>query len=288
MSSFTSGADLPREPAPKRKASLGRRLLNHFLILFGLLAALEVANRTGLIDELLFPAPSQIFVSVIRIYFEQGNIWPHLWVTLSQVLSGFALGTTIGILLAIAAGMSDVLRRYLKPYIVILEATPRIAIGPLIIAWFGFGFEAKLVIVTIICFFPPFVNTLTGMLTTDSDRVEMMRSLGASKNQIFFKVMLPGMVPIVMAGVRLSIAAALGGALVAEFISANAGMGVLMNRYTYTLNMPSAFASLLTLTVVGFLLYRTMEIIEAKIVFWSTDSEMQRVSRRRAAGWRSA
>jgi NitT/TauT family transport system permease protein len=284
MSLVTDASPLPAALAP-RKVAL-RRLLTHLGILLGLLGLLELVTRTGLVDELLFPAPTAIIESLVRIYYTQGNIWAHLRVTLTQVIAGFFAGTTLGILLAVAAGMSDTLRRYMKPYVVILEATPRIAIGPLVIAWFGFGFEAKLVIVTMVCFFPPFVNTLTGMISTDEDRMEFMRSLGASRRQTFFKLMLPGMVPTVMAGARLAMASALGGALVAEFISANEGMGVLMNRYTYTLNMPSAFASLLTLTAVGFLLYHTMEIIEERIVFWSSDAGMQRIGRRRAAAWR--
>ncbi len=278
--------DLPAAADPQaRRKTLARRVVTHVAILAGLLALLELVTRTGIVDELLFPAPSAILESFVRIYYTQGNIWPHLWVTMTQVLAGFFVGSTLGILLAIAAGMSETLRRYMKPYVVILEATPRIAIGPLIIAWFGFGFESKLAIVTLVCFFPPFVNTLTGMLSVDEDRLQMMRSLGASRVQTFWKLMLPGMVPIVMAGVRLSMASALGGALVAEFISANEGMGVLMNRYTYSFNMPSAFASLLTLTIVGFLLYRIMEIIEARIVFWNNDTQMLRTSKRRAAAW---
>lgn len=278
----------PEAEGSARRKTTARRIVTHLAILLCLLAVLEFATRAGFVDQLLFPRPSSILESFVRIYFIQGNVWWHLWVTMTQVIAGFFVGTTLGILLAIAAGMSDVLRRYMKPYVVILEATPRIAIGPLIIAWFGFGFESKLVIVTLVCFFPPFVNTLTGMLTTDEERMEMMRSLGATKSQVFWKLMLPGMAPIIMAGIRLAMTAALGGALVAEFISANEGMGVLMNRYTFALNMPSAFASLLTLTIVGFFLYRTMEIIEAKVVFWSNDREMQKVARRRAAAWSSA
>jgi len=270
--------------APRRGFRLWS-LAGHFVILIGLIGLLELLTRFDIVDGLLFPRPSAIFESFVRIYFIQGNVWHHLWVTMSQVLAGFFFGSVLGTALAVAAGVNETLRRYLKPYVVILDATPRIAIGPLIIAWFGFGFEAKLVIVTLVCFFPPFVNTLTGMLTTDEDRLQMMRSLGASKGQILWKVMLPAMVPTVMAGVRLAMAAALGGALVAEFVSANEGMGVLMNRYTYTLNMPSAFASLFTLTIVGFALYRTMEIVEAKLVFWRNDAEMQNASRRRARAW---
>lgn len=276
-----------KDPATRRKTA-SRRMFSHIGILICVLAVWEFVTWSGIADPLMFPRPSAIVRSLILIYFIQGNIWWHLWITMSLVLAGFFIGSLFGMGLAIAVGLSDTLRRYLKPYIIIMEATPRIAMGPLLIAWLGFGFESKLAIVVLVCFFAPFVNTLTGMLTTDQERMEMMRALRATKRQIFWKVMLPGMMPIVMAGLRLAMASALGGALVAEFISADQGMGVILTRYTSILNMPSAFASLLTLTAVGFLLYRMMEVIEARIVFWQNDHQMQRVSRRRAAKWRNA
>ena len=287
MSIIAAEAAPEKDPARRRSVAT-RRIFNHLAILFCVLAVWEFVTWSGLADPLMFPRPSQIVVSLVRIYFVQGNIWWHLWITMIEVLVGFFVGTLFGMGLAIAAGLSELLRRYMKPYVIIMEATPRIAMGPLMIAWLGFGFNSKLAIITLVCFFAPFVNTLTGMLTTDEERMEMMRSLRASKSQMFWKLMLPGMMPIVMAGIRLAMASALAGALVAEFISANEGMGVILNRYTHALNMPSAFASLLTLTAVGFLLYRTMEIIEARIVFWQNDHEMQRVSKRRAAKWRNA
>jgi len=280
--------EVPLADGSARRRVTGRRIRNHLTIFACVLLVWEFVTWSGLVDTLLFPRPSAIVTSLVRIYFIQGNIWWHLWVTMHEVIIGFVVGTLFGMGLAIAVGLSEVLRRYMKPYVIIMEATPRIAMGPLMIAWLGFGFNSKLAIITLVCFFAPFVNTLTGMLTTDEDRMEMMRSLRATRRQMFWKLMLPGAMPIIMAGIRLAMASALAGALVAEFISANEGMGVILNRYTQSLNMPSAFASLLTLTAVGFFLYRMMEIFEARIIFWQNDAGMQRVAKRRAAVWRSA
>lgn len=287
MSIVAMDAASPADGLARRDLAT-RRIRNHLTIFACVLLVWEFVTWSGLADTLLFPRPSAIVTSLVRIYFIQGNIWWHLWVTMHEVIIGFVVGTLFGMGLAVAVGLSEALRRYMKPYVIIMEATPRIAMGPLMIAWLGFGFNSKLAIITLVCFFAPFVNTLTGMLTTDEDRMEMMRSLRATRSQMFWKLMLPGAMPIIMAGIRLAMASALAGALVAEFISANEGMGVILNRYTQSLNMPSAFASLLTLTAVGFFLYRMMEIAEARIIFWQNDAGMQRVAKRRAAVWGSA
>jgi NitT/TauT family transport system permease protein len=188
----------------------------------------------------------------------------------------------------VIAGLSETINRYLKPYVIILEATPRIAIGPLMLAWLGFGFGAKLAIVTLVCFFAPFINTLTAILSANPAKVELMRSLGASKWQTLTKVIIPDAMPMIMAGIRMAMASALGGALVAEFISANKGMGVLLDNLTAMLNMSGAFATLLSLTVIGYFLYALMEAFEGRVVFWQNEAGMRRVAARRKRQWRVA
>ena len=270
-------------------ANPGRqRLYRHVVILVALIATWEIACRTGIADPLFLPAPSAILVSFWRIYVSTGNAWYHLYITLVEVFAGFVAGSALGIGLAIPVGLNGTVRRFLQPYIVILEATPRIAIGPLIIASLGFGWTSKIAIVMLVCFFAPFVNTLSGMLNVAEEPREMFRSLRASKWQIFTKLMLPDAMPLIMAGLRLAMASALSGALVAEFISANEGMGVLLKSYTSQLNMASAFACLLTLTALGFLIFRTMEIVGERLVFWRSEARTEVEGRRRAAAWARA
>lgn len=264
-----------------------RRALRHLTILAILVALWEFVTASGMADELMFPRPSHIALSFYPLYVEPGLVWRHLWVTMSVVLSGFVGGTIFGIALAMLVGLSENTRRYLKPYIIVLEATPRIAIGPLVLAWLGFGYEAKLAIVILVCFFAPFINTLTGILSANDQQIELMRSLGASRWQTLTKAILPDAMPLIMAGIRLAMASALGGALVAEFISSNEGMGVLLDNMTAVLNMPAAFATLLSLTVIGFALYRMMELAEGRVIFWQNDAAMRRASIRREKYWRA-
>jgi NitT/TauT family transport system permease protein len=245
----------------------------------------ELATRLGLADTLILPPPSGILRSFWVIFVAQGNVWYHLFVTMTEVLVGFLAGSLLGIALAFLIGSSALFREYAKPYVIVLEATPRIAMGPLMIAWLGFGWSSKIGIVTLVCFFPPFMNTLTGMVNVNRDALQLFHSLRATRWQIFRKLMLPDAMPLIMAGLRLGMAAALGGALVAEFISANEGMGVLLNRYSRALNMTSAFAALLTLTFLGFVIFRGMEVADRRLVFWRHASRLSAVSASRRTSW---
>lgn len=281
---MTETTDLP---PPSRQPSARGIIARHLAILIGLLGAWEVACRLGWLDPLFFPLPSDILVGFWRLYVTQGNIWPHLGLTIAEVLIGFFAGSALGILMAIGVGMVERVRRYLKPYIIVLEATPRIAIGPVIIAAFGFGWTSKTAIVMLVCFFAPFVNTLNGMVGVEAEKLSMFRSMRATKAQTFRKLMLPSALPEISAGLRLGMASALGGALVAEFIASNAGLGVLIAQYTATLNMASAFVCVLTLSALGYFIFRSMEELDRITVFWNDRDRTARVSRRRLAAWRT-
>jgi NitT/TauT family transport system permease protein len=271
---------LPADDTP-----LWRRAINHLAILIGLLALWEFVTAFGFADPLLFPRPSHIVGSFVPLYVTQAIVWEHLWVTMATVMAGFVVGTSLGIFLAVIAGLSETVHRYMKPYVIVLEATPRIAIGPLMLAWLGFGFGAKLAIVALVCFFAPFINTLTAILSANPAQLELLRSLGASKWQTLTKAIVPDAMPMIMAGIRMAMASALGGALVAEFISSNKGMGVLLDNLAAMLNMSGAFATLLSLTVIGYFLYATMEAIEDRVIFWQNERGLRRMSARRRRRW---
>lgn len=260
-------------------------VVKHIILFLVLLGMWEAASRGGYVDDLIYPAPSGIIVQIWFIYFVAGTVWVHLGFTFAEALSGLFVGSIIGIALATAAALSLRFREYLKPYIIVIEATPRIAVGPLFIAWLGFGFSSKVALASLVCFFGPFVNTLTGLLNIDQEAEEMFRSMSATKWQTFWGLRVPNSATILMAGMKLGCASAFGGALVAEFISANVGMGVLMSRYTYILNMNGAFATLLSITLFAFLLFKLADFADYHIVYWRTDKLMQKKTIKRKAAF---
>lgn len=272
--------------APARTSDLAlwvRRLLTHAAIFVALLLAWEVSSRAGWLDPLFFPRPSDILASFWRIYVTQGNIWWHLYVSLSLVAMGFVAGSVLGVGLGALVGLNPTVRRFLQPYVIVLEATPRIAVAPLLIAALGFGAQSKIAIIMLVCFFAPFINTLSGVVNVNEEKLELFRSLGASKMQTLRKLVLPDAVPVIMAGLRLALTAALSGVLVAEFIQRDQGIGALILTYTRNLNMASAFACIFTLTIVGFLIFRGMEWLDHRIAYWKHADGLERVAAKRRA-----
>jgi len=270
----------------QRIASLNySRVSVHAAIFFGLVIAWELGSRVGWLDPLFFPKPTDIIASIFRIYITQGNVWFHLYTSLGLVFAGFIAGSVLGIALGSLVGFSELIRRFIKPYIIVLEATPRIAVAPLLIALLGFGANSKIAIIMLVCFFAPFINTLSGVINVNEEKLELFKSMGASKFQIFKKLVLPEAVPVIMAGERLALTAALSGVLVAEFIQRDKGIGSLILTYTRNLNMASAFACIFTLTLIGFLIFRAMEWLDHRIAFWNHESGMTRVGARRKNLW---
>ena len=258
-----------------------RRIMTHAGIFLTLIALWEIGSRAGWLDPLFYPRPSDILRSFWLIYIENGNVWYHLYATMVLVLGGFAAGSILGIGLGALVGFNPLVRRFIKPYVIVLEATPRIAVAPLLIAALGFGAVSKIAIIMLVCFFAPFINTLSGVVNVDEDRLELFRSLGATKLETLRKLVLPDAVPVIMAGERLAMTAALTGALVAEFIQRDEGIGSLILVYTRNLNMASAFACIFTLTILGFVIFRGMEWIDHRIAFWKNDAGLERIGNRR-------
>lgn len=256
------------------------RLARHLALLVAVLCLWEAVTRLGIVDALILPAPTAIVAAFWSIAVVDGIIWPHFGITLYEALVGFVIGSAIGIALAVAAAMSETFRTYTKPYIVALQVTPRISLAPIAIAWLGFGVTPNIAIAALLCFFPPFLNTMVGLMDVDRDLREMFRSLHATRRQVFTDLMLPTAMPYMMAGLKTAMTMALIGAIVGEFISASAGLGVLMHRFTFSLNMAGTFAILGALTLMGLILFAVMEWADNRLVFWRHDSRMQEITRR--------
>jgi NitT/TauT family transport system permease protein len=265
--------------SPRR---LARRLWPPLLFLAILIGIWELALAVDYVSESILPHPKDIVVSFYELIGSE-FVWDDIAATLWESVAGFGLGSALGLALAIPSGLSPVMRQMLGPYAVALQVTPRIAIAPLIIAWAGFGYNSKIWIAAIIAFFPVYVNALTGILTVDEDAREMFRSLGASRWQTFTYLMVPGSLPIMFAGLKTAAGLSLVGAVVGEFISAERGLGVLVQQFSSQLAIADAFAVILMLMFLGLLLYGTMEWLERATVFWLHDGRLVARSRRRAA-----
>lgn len=263
------------------------RIAPHLVIFAAVLMLWEMAVAQGWITSIMIPRPSKIGVAIANLYFIKGTIWEHFFITLGEAVFGFLIGATVAILLALFSSLSERFERYVSPYAVVLNVTPGIALTPLIIAWFGYGMGSKIALAAVICFFPIFVNTLTGLRQMDPDREELFRSLGATDRQVFFKARVPAALPLMFAGMKIGLTTALIGAVVAEFAQATAGVGVLMARASFALDMAGSLAALLSMTLMGLLLFYGMELLDDRVVFWRREARMSAVSRAKAKAWRA-
>jgi NitT/TauT family transport system permease protein len=262
-------------------------VLDPLIFLVGVIVLWQVAVSLKLVDNLVLPAPGDVVVSFFEL-FAAGRIWTDIWVTTWETLAGFVIAAIGGVVLAVVTGLSKRMKSMLYPHIIALQVMPRIAIAPILIAWLGFGDSPKIAIAALIAFFPVFVNTLTGMASIGSEEEEMFRSLGATKRQLFVNLMLPTSLPLIFAGLKTAMTLALTGAIVAEFISAEYGLGLLVQRYSYQLNMDDAFAVLIVLMLLGLLLYAVTAVLDSVIVFWNHDTRLNAKTRakiRRDPAW---
>ena len=257
------------------------RVLAPIGFLVVLVTVWELLVRLGVMSSFVLPTPSSIALAFADLV-TSGLLWEHLQATVIETLVGFAIGSALGALTAVACGLSPLLRSMLYPYVISLQVTPLIAIAPIVIAWLGFGYASKFAIAALICFFPVFVNTLAGLLVVDPDAREMFRSLGATRAQTFTKLMLPSALPVVLAGLKTAMTLALIGAVVGEFISAQSGLGLLVQRFSYQLATDDAFAVVLVLTLLGLVFYGAMEVLDRFLVYWNHQERLDARSRAKA------
>ena len=273
------------EAAENRSAKRAKAVGKHLLVFAAIIALWEVAGAVGLIDTILLPQPHDIGAGIWELYVESRAIYRHFAITFYEAFVGFVIGGAIGLALAVGSALNDSFRRYVSPYAILLNVTPGLALTPIVIAWFGFGYSSKIALGAIVCFFPIFVNTLIALTRADEETMEMFRAMGASRWQVFRKLQLPAALPMIFAGFKIAITTALVGAVVAEFSQGSAGIGVLMQRRAFALDMGQAIAALLSMSLLGLLLFYMIEMLDDRIVFWRRDARMTAVSRKRRARW---
>lgn len=184
------------------------------------------------------------------------------WVTLEEILYGFVLSVVVGVLLAVAIVRFAWLERALYPLIVLFQVVPKVALAPIFILWFGYELSPKLLLIVVIAFFPITLNMIVGLKAVDQDLMLVMRSVGATRNQILTRIQIPSSLPYVFAGMRIAITLAVIGAVVAEFSGASEGLGYLIQFASTQLDTPLMFAALILVSLLGLVLYYGMSLLE--------------------------
>lgn len=237
------------------------------LLMAAILAVWEAAARLLGIPGYILPPPSAVMMGLWR-GVSSGLYLQHVWITILETFLGFALGASTGFLLGALVALSRRFEYYLYPIIVMFQAMPKVALAPLIIVWFGLDLTSKVVNAALVCFFPLMVNTIAGLRSADEDRVALMRSLAATPTQIFWMLRLPGALPSIFAGLEIAMIFALIGAIVAEFVGAQSGLGVLIQSMNFSMDVAGQFSVLFILSLIGLSLNTVVQAVRRRVVFW--------------------
>ena len=235
------------------------------------LAAWEVAAQWDLladllsIEDFLIPAPTEIAET---LWLERSLLAEDAWVTLREVVLGFALALVAGLALAIAIHLSETARRALYPLLVASQTVPIVVIAPVLVVWFGFGIVPKLLIIALICFFPITVNAFDGLRSVDPELLKMMRTLGASRLQILRRAELPWAMPFAFSGAKIAIAVAVIGAVFAEWAGSDSGLGHLILVSSGELSTSLTFAAIVVLSAIAISLFALLSLIERQVIDW--------------------
>jgi NitT/TauT family transport system permease protein len=213
----------------------------------------------------LLPAPSRILMAADAY---GPMLLRELGFTVFAAAVGFAAALVGGVAIGAAITASRVVDRALYPWLVIWHAVPKVVVAPLFIVWLGFGLKSEIIFVIVFTFFPIIVNTVTGLRSADLDVLLMARSMGASQFQTLWKIRVPGALPSIFAGIKISATLAPVGAVIGEFVASNEGLGHLLIQAVGSLETPLAFAAVVILSLVGIAIWYVAELIERITIPW--------------------
>ncbi len=213
----------------------------------------------------LLPTPIQI---ISALWETRQLIWMHTLTTLVETTVGFTLAVLFSLLTAGAMVLSPWIKRLLYPFLIISQTVPLIAIAPLLILWLGYGLLPKIVIVIIVCYFPVTISLIEGLELTDPDLLNLLRSMGASRWQMFYIVRWPHALPSFFAGLKIAATYSVMGAVIGEWLGSSSGLGVYLTRSSHSFLTDRVFAAIFTITTLSFLYYVLITILARLALPW--------------------
>jgi ABC-type nitrate/sulfonate/bicarbonate transport system permease component len=258
-------------PGRLRRLTSGR--VPAVLIVLVLLGVWEGYVRLSAVPKWLLPAPSVIAMTLV---VSRELLFDHTLVTLLEVVVGFGLSLLCGVLLACGIAWSQTLERALYPFVIASQMVPIIVIAPLLLIWVGYGLTPKVIVVALTAFFPIVVNMDDGLKSVDPDVVNLLRTLGAGRWQIFVKVQVPTSLPFLFSGLRVAMAVSVIGAVIGEWMGSSQGLGYLMIRSKPQFLTERVFAAIVVLSVMGVALFGLVGVVEKLAIPWWNNEQRQR------------
>lgn len=256
-----SGKWIDRVPQSVSLAVVGAAALG----LWWLIAELEFVSR------ILLPGPTETFSELWDTSLNiltGGHIAAALWITTQEVVWGFLAAALAGFTLGVVVGETRLGRRAVMPYLVALNALPKVAFAPVFVAWFGFGVNSKIVMALFIAFFPVIVDTAAGLASVNTDSLMLFQSMESSRWQTLRKLKLPSALPFIFAGLKTAAVFSVVGAVVGEYLGGGKGLGELIRLSAQTLRIDRVFALIVYLGILGLILFGVVAWAEKKLLFW--------------------
>lgn len=265
MASLSVEQSAPAQPRRQVWVRLARRYTAATLLFGAVLAFLQWGVPALGVPSFILPTPAQV---LRRILDPQSALLYHLGVTALTSAVGFAAGGLFGFLLAVIFVHARPIEAALYPWVVVSQTVPLVAIAPLLVLWFGNGLLPRVIIAALFTFFPVLVNTLRGLRQTDRAALDLLRSYGASRRQLFWTLRLPGALPYLFAGLKIGSTLAIIGTLVGEFAGAGQGLGFVITVSSYHLTTDRTFAAVTIAALLGIGCYLLLALLERRLVFW--------------------
>src|SRR5665648_335293 len=239
--------------------------LPSLLFLLFLLGAWQMMATAIQVPLWLLPTPAQI---VKALWETRQLIWLHTLTTLVETTIGFAFAVVFSLITAGGMVLSPWLKRLLYPFLIISQTVPLIAVAPLLILWLGYGLLPKIIIVIIVCYFPITISLIEGLELTDTDILNLLKSMGASRWQMFYIVRWPHALPSLFAGLKIAATYSVMGAVIAEWLGSDSGLGVYLTRSSHSFMTDRVFAAIFTITALSFLYYALISILARLSMPW--------------------
>lgn len=225
----------------------------------------EVVARLEVVPAYILPGPTRI---IKTLFINLPILKEHIIVTLIEALVGFIISIILAIIVSMIMDSIPIVKKAVYPLIVMSQTVPIITIAPLFAIWFGFGYMPKIVIVTLVCFFPITISLLEGLGSVETDLLNLMKSMGASNIQIYKMVKLPGAMPNFFSGLKISATYAITGATIGEWVGGKNGLGVYMLRAKHSFAIDKVFATIIIITLLSIALLGIIRFIEKKSMPW--------------------
>ncbi|MCB2293766.1 ABC transporter permease [Clostridium algoriphilum] len=240
-------------------------IFTRIIILIVFFSLWEIAGRLNWIDSFLTSTPSKMFKSFVVIYNE-GTLLTNISITCFETITGFLLGTILGAFIAILLWWSDFVSKVLDPYLIVLNALPKIALAPIIIFWVGNGITAIIVIALLISIVVTIISILSGFREVDEDKIKLLKTFGASKLQILINLIIPASIPALISALKINVGLSWVGVIMGEFLVAKEGLGFLIIYGGQISQLDMVMMSIVILSILAYLMYEMVALIERKVV----------------------